>query len=155
MTEPISSGAFNNELDRDSYLNRLSKKDSDNILRLSGLIQEYLNRNGLNGILFAVGGSLTKELPRKDIDLALVLEENQSFPRRSDYPDEMSYASADFIKFLETIKNAIRGQTNFSINEVVEPAIDEEFESPNILKTFGKYYDSKWRNATRDSKKKH
>lgn len=124
-------------IDREEYLKRLTTIDRGNLQTVGRLFSESATKKERTGTLFVVGGSITKPLPRKDIDIAVVFEKT---------PNDFSYKSGftpyrraleDFSVFRQVFEQLIIADPNFEIRTVIEPLIDEEFESESILKHDG------------------
>lgn len=124
------------QIDKETYLSRLPDADRENLRMISQLFEEEMRSRGTKGVLLAVGGTLTKPLPRKDIDLAIGLEETKDF-RHDRFENDLQFIREQF-NFMEQIMRAIAERVGFDVKETVEPSLDEEFQSPNILKHMGK-----------------
>lgn len=115
-------------------LEKLGSIDKNHLEILSRDFEKFLKVEGKKGALFLVGGILTKPLPRKDVDIAVVIEneENDKFPKTS-YTEAM-----DQFLFLQKIVNIIILENKlFRMGKVIFPCIDEEFGSESILKHTG------------------
>ena len=121
------------------YLVRLSKEDQKNLRLIAKDFLQVLNKKGRKGVLKVVGGTIDQPLPRKDIDLTLQMESNDDDPKRDDFTTYLEYAQSRFKIFKEIVEEIAGKNTSLSINEedVIEPTIDEEFQSASILKTDG------------------
>lgn len=136
--ESIKISESSLQTDREKYLGRVFPVDRDNLQTLNKLFKEIMRDKRGEGNLFVVGGTITKPLPRKDIDIAVVFEptsndtigETQSTPYRR--------ALEDFKIFKDIIKEMIE-KSGFKIKRIIitEPSFDEEFESESILKHDG------------------
>ncbi len=74
----ITAVAEQTPLDRTSYLERFtSAGETDDRTNIETLIQRFedvTDEQGITGNIYAVGGTLKKNLPRKDIDLLITAE---------------------------------------------------------------------------------
>lgn len=121
----------------EGYLSRLSKADQDNLRQLTAIFNETLAEQRLQGCLVAVGGTITKPLPRRDIDLLILLQKQPGDPDPKNFPTTYDYATADFQAFRKIIQSIAERDPKLEIAAVIEPAIDEEFGNPDILKHNG------------------
>ncbi len=109
-------------VERKEYLESLSDDDRENLGLLMTTFLDYCHEKQLSGALLAVGGSVkpeTRGTRRKDIDLIPLVNGRDSFD--------------DFRALMEYLKI----KTEFNIGNVIEPAIDEEFGIPGLLKHTG------------------
>src|SRR3989344_1496325 len=120
-----------------NYLESLSKIDQDNLRAITAGFEEVLRRKGLNGVLKAVGGTIDKPLPRKDIDLTLRLVEQETDQKAEDFLDYLEYSKARFNILRDLVEEIVARKPELGIEEIIEPTINEEFESPSILKNDG------------------
>lgn len=120
------------QIEKERYLNRLSEVDRKNLIRLEELFKETMREKNQRGALLVVGGSLTKPIPRKDIDLLFILE-NPQLDKLPLYKDFL----ADFRVIQDMVKTMIKKDPNFRIQETIKPAIDEEFGMESLLKHDG------------------
>ena len=125
------------KLDREQYLAMLPDADRSNLQRIIELFGQVTQELGRSASLIAVGGTLTKPLPRKDIDLLVIFDKSDSDPKKQDYPDYHQFAVADFQILNGLISGIVAADPSFTIKEIIEPAIDEEFQNPSILKHDG------------------
>jgi len=129
------------ELDTEleSYLARLPTEDQENLRSIAKNFPRVLNKNGRKGVLKVVGGTIDQPLPRKDIDLTFQMDPNDNDPKRDDFMTYLEYAQSRFKIFKEIVEEIAGDHTLFSISleDVIEPGIDEEFQSTSILKTDG------------------
>lgn len=123
--------SVNLEINKETYLNRLDQVDRENLLRLAGLFSAGMQRRGVKGALVAIGGTLTKVLPRKDIDTVLVFERTP-VSRASEYEVALSD-----LHVIENLCQDLTSSSDFKITQTIEPVIDEEFGSPNLLRHDG------------------
>ena len=121
------------QLETEQYLSRLSPIDRNRLLRISDLFGKVMTETKRNGTLIAIGGTLTKPLPRNDIDLLIVLSGDPSDPQKKDFPNVYAYSLADFEIFKDLVSKMVKKDPTFQIREVHGPLIDIEFDSPNIL----------------------
>lgn len=127
------------EISKEDYLSRLPSVDQANVQTIIGLFQETAEETQVKGSLLAVGGILTKPLPRPDIDLLVILQENSSGVGMQMYSDYYQLSLADFKIFADFVQKMLKKDQGkpFRITRTNEPAIDEEFDTPNILKHDG------------------
>ncbi|MDO8573759.1 MAG: hypothetical protein Q7R77_03345 [Candidatus Daviesbacteria bacterium] len=124
------------EARKEAYLSRLSQNDQDNLRKIGEQFKKVMQEEERKGVLVAVGGTVNKPLPRKDIDILVVLQPHQGDIQRGT-STELDFALKDFQTFRRLIENALNQDPQLQIKEVIEPAMDEEFGSPSILKTDG------------------
>ncbi len=122
------------EVTKETFLNRINEPDRANIEAIQKAFEDILRNKGLKGALLVVGGILTKPLPRKDIDIIVVIESDKSWQK---YENNFKYAGEKFRELVELSEQIIERNPGFSIVETLEPAIDEEFGTPSILKHDG------------------
>lgn len=125
------------EVDKQSYFERLTDIDRQNLQKLVAAFTKVLAEGGKEGTLKAVGGSINKPLPRKDIDLTLRLTDEGSGFTQADFLDYYQYSLASFKTFRDLIKQATDQDADFTIEEETQPVMDEEFQNPSILKNDG------------------
>ena len=120
----------------DEYLARMTKEDRQNLQMLGSAFAQVLHEQQRNGALIVVGGTLTKQLPRKDIDLIVILEGERD---DSKVGEKSGYDLA--MEQFGTLENLLREITTKTRSLAVErtqpPSIDEEYQNPNILKSDG------------------
>lgn len=124
------------EANKEAYLSRLPQADQINLRKICEQFKKIMNEEGRKGALVAVGGTLDKLLPRKDIDLIIVLQPHPADTQKGT-STEFDFAMKDFKIFRNIIEEMLKSDLSLQIQEVIEPAIDEEFNSPSILKTGG------------------
>ena len=110
------------QVEKQEYLDSLSEINRQNLGLLTSCFLEYCHENKLVGAMLVVGGSVkpdTRGTERKDIDMIPLITGRDSF-------EEFS----ELMKYLED-------KTGFKIGQVIEPAIDEEFGIPTLLKHTG------------------
>lgn len=117
------------------YFAKLPSEDRETIKTLASKYKETLQKRGATGSLVAVGGSLDRPFPRKDIDLLMLVKQVQDFPQSG---TEIEIALRDFNENFRPIVETVAGQQDgFVIVEVIEPAVDEEYQNSNLLKHDG------------------
>lgn len=121
------------QLDKETFLARLSEADRSRFLALDNSLQEVLRQEQREGILVGVGGLLTKPLPRPDGDLLLILGPTPNDLKRKNFPNELQYALADYEIFEGIVKKAVADKEQFVIGEEIKPYPDPEYDNPNIL----------------------
>lgn len=124
------------EVNKSDLFSKLSEIDRRNMENLTSEFLTVAKEMGISGNLLVVGGIIDKPLPRKDIDM-LAIFEGEGLPKQEDFSDYYSFSLKDF-ELLETVLRKITEKNpNFSIGEILKPSIDEEFQSPSILKFGG------------------
>lgn len=124
------------EIQKEVYLSRLSPQDRANLKNVGLLFNEIMQEEARKGSLVIVGGTLDKPLPRKDVDVLMVLQPHPTDVQK-DGSTELDWALKDFQTFQHLIEKILDKNPSLQIKEIFEPAIDEEFDSPHILKTDG------------------
>ena len=123
---------------KNEYLQRLSQEDRKNVMSITASFEEVMREKNKKGTLIAVGGSILKQLPRKDIDLVLVLAPTTQDLNRNDFASYHQYSIKDFqATFKDLVINIVKRNPSFRITEEIEPTLDEEFQTDYILKTDG------------------
>lgn len=131
VTNPQESSP--GQMDRESFLAHISEIDRANLLKLGSSFTKVLQQKGRRGALVVVGGILTKPLPRRDIDILLILDRAPNDLGRDNFSNQLEYAKADFVIFRD-IANKIAFQSpNFVVGNEIEPFVDPEYNNPNIL----------------------
>lgn len=124
------------EVSKEHYITRLSPDDQKNLQTVESFFRKCIESEKKKGSLYAVGGSITKPPPRPDIDLVIRFDENDSTQQGETHIQRAERSHAKLKAFLEDF---VAKNPDFQIDEEksVQPAIDEEFGSPNILKHEG------------------
>jgi hypothetical protein len=125
------------QIEKDKYLSRLSEVDRKNLIRIEQLFKQAMEEKGRRGALFTVGGSITKQPPRKDIDVLVVLEPSLIGSKSGEHLTPYKRALTDFTLLHDIVKTITKKEPEFKIQKIIEPAIDEEFGSESILKHDG------------------
>ena len=120
------------ETNRESYLSRLPQGDVANLMHLVQNITDGLANKGKRNVIMVVGGSINKPLPRKDIDMKLLLDNDERDSHMTPYKE----SCRKYSKLQGIMRDAI-SDGYFRIEEETPPAIDEEFNSESILKFTG------------------
>lgn len=126
-----------NQMPSTEYLARLSEEDQSNLMTVNDKYKKWMMQNKKKGCLIAVGGTLKKPLPRKDIDILVLTEpdKDQQIPKFSTIIEN---SISDFNENLKPLVGFFTQNTDaFRVKEIVDPTIDEEFENPNILRRDG------------------
>lgn len=136
MSELGEAPPGTHEISQEEYFTRLPEVDRDNLKTVNSLFKTIATEEGLEGGLVAVGGSITKPFPRKDIDIKVVFE-GQNYDPKNKLQTYYDYSLKDY-RNLETVvrKMAEKDQT-IKIVEEIEPVVDEEYGNPNILRHDG------------------
>lgn len=121
------------EHSKTEYLARLSEVDRQNIEKIVELFPQVMSEQGRAGSLLAVGGTISKPLPRKDIDLIILMQKNPDGPKKDDYPDYYQYFVAKFRIFQKVLEGIVAKAPSLQITAVLDPQIDGVFQSPGIL----------------------
>lgn len=125
-----------NEVKKTDFFSRIPEEDKRNLEALNSSLTSTVEKMGLKAHLLVVGGIINKPLPRKDIDVLVVFEE-ENLPKQDSFENYYLFSLEDFKKLEEVIKKIVEENQNFKIKEVHKPAIDEEFQSPALLKFGG------------------
>ena len=137
MINPQELGTLQLEHDKTEYLARLPEVDRQNVERIIDLFPQVMHEQVRGGLLLAVGGTINKPLPRKDIDLVIAMRENPDDPKKDDYSDYYQYFLQKFRTFQRIIEAISIKDPRLQIIAVLDPAVDEEFQNPAILKFDG------------------
>ena len=124
-------------IEKDSYLSRLGELDRKNLERVTQLFEEVIRESGENAALLAVGGSLIKPMPRPDIDLIVVFDENPSAPKKEDFQNNHLFSLEDFKILQQVVEGIVNKDPEFELINSHEPEIDWEYGNPNILRHDG------------------
>ena len=124
-------------VEKDKYLTRLSEIDKKNLVRIEQLFEQTMKEKGHRGALFAVEGSITKQPPRKDIDVIIVLESSSHESKSDKNLTPYKRSLSDFRLLHNIVEIITKKDPTFRIQKIIEPAIDEEFGSESILKHNG------------------
>ena len=125
------------QVDSEDYLGKLPKIDRENLQMVVSALETVLREKGRSAVLKAVGGTIDKPHPRKDIDLTLRLMIEKSDPTIDDPTDYLEYSKGQYKIFRDLIRGTFIGNPDLEIVEEIEPAINEEFQSTSILKNDG------------------
>ena len=125
------------EVDLKDYLARLPEADHKNLRSLTESISNVLRERNRRGSIKAVGGTIDKPLPRKDLDITFRLEEEEGDAKLDEHPNYLEYSKVRFQILREIVEEAAKRNQNLSIEEITEPIIDEEHQSLSILKNDG------------------
>ena len=110
---------------------QIPEEEKGNIKRLFSALKRAGQESGYDIETELVGGTVNKPWPRKDIDITVQIGKAGSGKT------ELDRARDVFGTLSEIAKRAAEIDRHFSVSKVVEPAMDEEFDSPNILKFDG------------------
>lgn len=124
------------EVQKEAYLSRLPLNDQINLQNIGQGFRKVLEEERRHGVIAAVGGSINKPLPRKDIDLLIVLQPHIDDAQKGT-STELDFAIRDFQIFKHIVEKVCTQNPSLQIQEIIEPTMDEEFNSPSILKTDG------------------
>ncbi len=118
------------------FFERLKPQDKQSIDELITSVRLQMESDEKHGSIVVVGGALTKEGERKDIDLLLGFNEAVD-EKALAYFMRHDYASKDFRdKFAPFVRNMLANNPNFRIVEEYEPDRDPEIES--YVRMYGK-----------------
>jgi len=110
---------------------RIPEDEKGNIVRLVGALKKAGLELGYDIETEVVGGALNKPWPRKDIDITV------KTGKKGKGETALDRANDEFNTLSEIAKKATEIDEHFSISTAIKPAMDEEFDSPNILKFDG------------------
>ena len=122
------------EINREDFMTRLTEPDRSNITRLISTFKKTMGERRQKGGVMAVGGIIEKPPPRKDIDLRVVVETGRT---REDHNSQYELAMDKFRALQDIASQIILEDQDMKITDVLEPTIDEEFQSSAILKHEG------------------
>jgi hypothetical protein len=127
-----------NERSRDEFLNRLPQADRINLETLVEAFQATSQTSEFAIALVGVGGVLTKDWPRKDMDVVLILDDADAavLPNREDYPNNWEFALAEFGLIRLLVEDATQG-AGAEIKQVILPSYFEELQDPNMIRGDG------------------
>lgn len=130
----ITGTQSGNEVPKETFLKRLNNQDKNNILAVQKAFEEAMREKKFKGGMLVVGGILTKPLPRKDIDIKVIIESGQ---KAEDYPNGHTFALKKFADLKDIAEALTERIPGLKISEELEPTIDEEFDNTSILKHDG------------------
>jgi hypothetical protein len=119
------------EINKEYYLNKFPREDVVNLMHLTNNILRELTKQSKRSVIMAVGGTINKPLPRKDIDLIILLGRD-----RDSGLTPYKETCQNYLALQRIIQGAI-ADGYFRVTEQIPPAIDEEFGSESILKFTG------------------
>lgn len=123
------------EVQKETYLSRLSARDRQNLETVEDSFRAFLGVKGMKGALVAVGGSINKPLPRKDIDLAILIADHPEPDGKRLTPYKRALRGHQQV--LDFVSSVQKEHPDFKIVDEIPPLIDEEFESESILRHDG------------------
>lgn len=109
----------------------IPENEKSNIERFFRALKKAGQESGYDVETEVVGGTLSKPWPRKDIDVIV------KTGKRGEGITELERAKDEFGTLSDLVKMAVKIDIGFKIDEEIEPAMDEEFGSPGILKFNG------------------
>lgn len=118
--------------DRGTELNHLQipEVEKQNIRNLESLLEKASKDLKYSIETHVVGGVLTKEWSRKDIDLLCTI---QNVRDRFSYGTALDRAEASFKILEEITQEALVDKGQFKIEQLIKPYLDHEYENPEIL----------------------
>jgi hypothetical protein len=125
-----------NQVSTLEYLTKLSLQDRANLDSIRSRYRKILEERGQRGNLIVVGGSIDKPLPRKDIDVLVITEKLTSVSDENKTGIEKAKYDFD-TNFKPIIEVVAPEEDGFKTQSVFEPAVDEEYQNPNLLKHDG------------------
>ncbi len=137
MTEITAIAEQTPIMNADGYLAKFTAAgETENKSNIENLIQRFrflVQEQGRTGMLHAVGGTVNKPLPRKDIDVLVTLNAKDDIPQ---IPTEDLYEKAErkFNSFQAFINDMVIN-SGFEIEKVTPPAPDNDY--PNVPKNDG------------------
>lgn len=122
---------------KEEYLKRLPEVDQDNLLHLVQRISAIFGEQGEKGAMYAVGGTVSKEGRRKDIDTLLVLEPKEELERKVN-ETPLDYATRDF-EHIQGVLARLIDEENSPFSEITPapPLENEEYGGGLILRHDG------------------
>jgi len=108
----------------------IPEQEKSNLTKFLASLREKGKEKGLDVVTEVVGGVLNKPWPRKDIDVTVRLG------KKGKGDTAIERACDEFKTLSELVEETIAGG-DFKVIKKIKPAIDEEFDSPNILKFDG------------------
>lgn len=136
MNDTLTIETPNSEHSKEEYLENLPLQDRENLLKVAGIFKEHLRQEGKEGYLIAVGGTLTKQLPRPDIDIVVMIQDPSKKLVRGNFTDFYQYMKANFTQLKEFINQVTDRDTDFEVIQIYDPEIDD-LDSPGILRHDG------------------
>ena len=109
----------------------IPEDEKNNLRKFLRVLKNAGNESGYDVETEVVGGAVNKPWPRKDIDVTV------KTGKRGKGETELDRARDEFETLSKIAKKAIEIDGDFSIDKVIEPAMDEEFGSPDIMKFDG------------------
>jgi hypothetical protein len=110
---------------------QIPEDEKGNIERLFSALKRAGQESGCDIETEVVGGTLNKPWPRKDIDVTV------KTGKKVKGETELERAKDGFKTLSRIVKKATKIDKYFTVSKVIEPAMDEEFDSPDILKFDG------------------
>lgn len=110
---------------------QIPEDEKGNINRLFSVLRRAGQESGYDIETEIVGGVLNKSWPRKDIDITV------KTGKKGEGKTELDRAKDEFKTLSGIAKKVTEIDKYFSVSNVIEPAMDEEFDSPDILKFDG------------------
>lgn len=110
---------------------RIPESEKGNLKRLLSALKIAGEESGYDIKTQIVGGAVTKPWPRKDVDITI------KTGKKGIGETELDRAIDEFKTLSEIAKRVTEIDKSFTISHMIEPAMDEEFDSPNILKFDG------------------
>lgn len=123
------------EVQKEEYLSRLSASDRQNLETIEVSFRTFLGEKGAKGALVAVGGSIDKPLPRKDIDLVILIADPPEPKEERLTPYQKALRGHGQV--LDFVSSVQAKHPDFKIVKGIPPLINEEFGSESILRHDG------------------
>lgn len=125
------------KLDKEQYLARLPDIDQSNLRSLIQIFEEVCQETQRGMSLVAVGGTISKPMPRHDIDLLIIFQKLPSDLDSRQYSNYFEFYKVRFKTLEDFIRGAVTKDSKFQVTDIIYPALDEEYQSPSILKHGG------------------
>lgn len=127
------------QIDNETYYSQMppeQKQFSEDFIKG---FTKVLEKNEIVGAVLGVGGlAKSRPWPRKDQDLLVIFPPHIG-PDRKNNQTEIEFAQTDYQFLLNLVKEVVDNNPNIKVNVdgSIEPFIDEEFNSPNLLRHQG------------------
>jgi len=128
------------EIEKSTYLDRFTQagliEDRKNIEEITEKFLNTLHNQSRKGTLHAVGGTITKRLPRPDIDIVMTLDVRNGDPIRAGHEDILSFELRQFELF-KSIVNEMLKNTRFKKIKSILPSLDDNYGHLGMMKNNG------------------
>jgi|GEM_PF-3636841 len=103
--------------------------EKENVQNLKQYLEIAAKGFGHNVNINVVGGAVTKEWPRKDIDLTLSILDLKN-KLKGNALDKAEYS---FLEMEKIVREVIESKSGYRIIETIKPYLDHEYEDPEIV----------------------